>query len=235
VLTYQQQQQEPAKLVIVGDGESAELACEYFTHDSPHDVVGFAVEREWRSRDELLGHPVIDLEGVDEVWAPGSHQAHVALSSTWLNRPRKRLFEAMKARGYTLASYVSSRAFVWHNVEVGENTFIFEGNVLQYHVKVGNNVVLWSGNHVGHRTRIRDHVFVSSHVVISGFCDIGESCFLGVNSCLGNDLVVGADTVIAMGCVLHKDAEGGRVYVGNPARALDKDAYESMSVPDDLR
>ena len=35
----------PRKIVIVGDGEFAEIACEYFTHDSPHEVVAFAVER----------------------------------------------------------------------------------------------------------------------------------------------------------------------------------------------
>lgn len=234
MLTYTRQEP-PAKLVIVGDGESAELAYEYFTHDSPHEVVGFVVEREWRTRGELFGRPVVDLELVNEAWPPDTHLGHVALSWRWLNRPRRRLFYEMKSRGYTLASYVSSRAFVWHNVEIGENTIICENNVVQYHVSVGDNVVLWSGNHFGHRTRIRDHVFITSHVAISGFCDIGESSFLGVNCCLGNDLVVGPDTVIGMGCVLHTDAPGGHVYVGNPARRLEKDAYETMSVPNHLR
>jgi hypothetical protein len=29
-----------SKLVIIGDGEFARIAHEYFTHDSPHTVVG---------------------------------------------------------------------------------------------------------------------------------------------------------------------------------------------------
>lgn len=35
------------KLVIVGSGEFAEIAYEYFTYDSEYEVVGFAVEKEF--------------------------------------------------------------------------------------------------------------------------------------------------------------------------------------------
>ena len=33
------------KLVIVGDGEFGDIAYQYFTYDSPYEVVAFAVER----------------------------------------------------------------------------------------------------------------------------------------------------------------------------------------------
>jgi glutamyl-tRNA reductase len=32
------------KLVVIGDGETAEMAYEYFTYDSAYEVVAFAVE-----------------------------------------------------------------------------------------------------------------------------------------------------------------------------------------------
>jgi ssRNA-specific RNase YbeY (16S rRNA maturation enzyme) len=47
------------KLVIVGDSAFAEIACEYFTHDSPYEVVAFAVERAFLKRDTLMGRSVI--------------------------------------------------------------------------------------------------------------------------------------------------------------------------------
>ena len=102
-------------------------------------------------------------------------------------------------------------------MEIGENCFVFENNVLQYGVRVGNNVVLWSGNHIGHQTRIGDNCFVSSHVVVSGFCDIGANSFLGVNSTLADNLVVAPDTVIGAGAVVVRHTESGQVYKGNPA------------------
>ena len=221
-----------AKLVIVGDGETAELAYEYFTHDSPHDVVAFCVEQAYRTKAELFGLPIVDFEEIGRLYSPSAYSAFVAISYTQLNRVRTRLYRAMKEKGYALVSYVSSRAFVWRNVTIGENCLIMENNVLQYSVRVGDNVVLWSGNHVGHQTAIGDNVFVSSHVVISGYCNIGENCFLGVNSCIANNVVIGKDCLVAMGSVVSKNTEAGKVYAGNPARPI-KDAFAAFNVTED--
>ena len=100
------------KIVIVGDGETAELAYEYFTHDSPHEVVAFAVEREYRQKEELFGLPVVDFEGLEGRYPPAEFKAFVAVSYNQLNRVRARLFRETKRKGYACLSYVSSRAFV---------------------------------------------------------------------------------------------------------------------------
>jgi sugar O-acyltransferase (sialic acid O-acetyltransferase NeuD family) len=223
------------KIVIVGDGESAEIAYEYFTHDSDHQVIAFAVEQAHLKRSSLFGLPIVPFEEMERRYEPQSHRAHVAISSTFLNRLRARLFRQTKEKGYSCVSYVSSRAFVWRNVEIGENCFIFENNVLQYHVRLGDDVVLWSGNHLGHRTHIGNHAFVSSHVVISGFCEVGDHSFMGVNSCVGDNVKIAADNVIGAGAVVVKNTEPRKVYVGNPAKPLDKDSFDSFNVPANLR
>jgi sugar O-acyltransferase (sialic acid O-acetyltransferase NeuD family) len=204
-----------ARLVIVGDGEFAEIACEYFTHDSPYTVAGFAVERQYLAKSELLGLPVVPYDEIDLRFDPASHDSFVAVTYTQLNRVRARLYRATKDKGYKPANYISSRAFVWHNATIGENCFVFENNVVQYRATVGNNCVLWSGNHVGHRAVIRDHCFLSSHVVVSGYCEIGESSFLGVNSCIADRVKVGRDCVIGAGAVIVRDAEPAKIYKGD--------------------
>lgn len=207
--------EEGQSIVIIGDGEFAEIACEYFTHDSPHEVVGFAVERAFRKKTELFGKPVVDLEEIEQHFSPKTVRSHVAVTFTQLNRVRARLCQAVKSRGYRPISYISSRAFVWHNVQIGENSFIFENNVIQYHASLGNNVVLWSGNHIGHRAVVRDNCFLSSHVVVSGYCEIGENCFLGVNSAIADKVVIARDCVIGAGAVITRNTEEGKVYRGN--------------------
>jgi len=172
----------------------------------------------------MFGLPVMDFEEIEQHHSPEDYQAFAAVSYTKLNRVRTKLYQEAKRKGYRFVSYVSSRAFVWRNVEIGENCFIMENNVLQYAVRVGNNVVLWSGNHVGHQSVIHDNVFVSSHVVISGYCAIGENCFLGVNSCIANNVTIAKDCLIGMGAVVNKNTEERKVYVGSPARPL-KDTF----------
>lgn len=217
-------------IVIVGAGENADIAYEYFTHDSDRTVAAFAVEREYLDAAEHLGLPVVALDYLSGRYPPSGYDTFVAISSTQLNRVRERLFRQVKELGYTCASFVSPHAFVWHNVKVGENTFIFENNVLQHLVEIGDNVVLWSGNHVGHRTKIADHVFIASHVVISGYCSIGEYTFMGVNASVGDNVTIGRDNVIGAGAVVVKNLEPRGVYVGNPARASGRDSFVSFGV-----
>jgi sugar O-acyltransferase (sialic acid O-acetyltransferase NeuD family) len=217
------------RIVIVGAGEQAQIANEYFTHDSPHEVCAFSVESEFMDSDTQDGLPVVPFEELAERYDPDAYKAFVALSSMKLNRVRARLYEAVKAAGFECTSYVSSRAFVWHNVSIGENCMVFENNVLQHLVEVGDDVVLWSGNHVGHRTKIGDHCFVSSHCVISGYCEIGDWSFLGVNCCIGDYRKIARDNVIGAGAVVIRDTEERGVYVGNPAERKG-DAFKSFGV-----
>jgi sugar O-acyltransferase (sialic acid O-acetyltransferase NeuD family) len=200
------------KLVIVGDSAFAEVAFEYFTRDSRYEVVAFAVEEAFLKKDELLGLPVVPFETLADRFPPADHDVFVAIVYTQLNRLRTRLARTAKEAGYRLASYVSERAFVWPNVVLGEHCFIFENNVIQAFVDIGNNVVLWSGNHIGHHSKIRDNVFVSSHVVVSGFCDIGPNCFFGVNVAIGNNITVAKDCWIGPGVVLSQDTKEGELY-----------------------
>ncbi len=218
------------KLVIVGDSLFAQIALEYFTHDSQYEVVAFAVERAYRERDGLAGLPVVDFESLPELYEPADHSVYVALVYTELNRLRARLAATAKALGYVLASYVSSSAFVWRNVELGEHCFIFENNVVQPFVRLGDNVVLWSGNHIGHHSWIRDNCFIASHVVVSGSVDIGENSFLGVNATLVNDITLGRDTWIGPHVTLTRDVAPGSVY--RPARSelRDVSSYELLGV-----
>jgi sugar O-acyltransferase (sialic acid O-acetyltransferase NeuD family) len=200
------------KLVILGDSAFAEIAFEYFTHESRYEVSAFAVEQAYLKRDHLFDRPVVPLETLRERFPPGTHDVYVAIVYSQLNRLRTRLAQAAKQAGYSLASFISPRAFVWRNVKIGEHCFIFEDNVVQPFVTLGDNVVLWSGNHIGHHSRIGDNVFVSSHVVVSGFCEIGANTFLGVNSAVANNISVGKDCWIGPGVVIATDTKDGEIY-----------------------
>jgi sugar O-acyltransferase (sialic acid O-acetyltransferase NeuD family) len=199
--------QKNKQLVIIGAGETAMLAYEYFTHDSEHDVVAFAVNKEFIEEVTLYDLPITPLEDIQITYPTVDYEAFIAISSGKLNRVRTKFYTELKNKGYTLASYVSSKAFVWRNVEVGDNCFILEDNTLQPFVKIGSNVTLWSGNHIGHRTEIKDNCFISSHCVISGFCEIGESSFLGVNCTLEDNVKIEKDNFIGAGALIQKHTQ----------------------------
>ena len=199
------------KLIIYGIGETADIAYEYFTYDSPYEVVAFTVDKEYKTADVHMGIPVIDFQTVEDLYSPDNYEMFAASTYNKLNRVRTKLYNAAKSKGYRMASYISSKAFVWRNVTIGDNVMIFENNVIQHLVTIGNNVVLWSGNHIGHRTAIKDNVYISSHCVISGFCEIGENSFLGVNSTFNDNIIVEKDNIVGSGALVIKNTEAGTV------------------------
>ncbi|MCL1123894.1 acetyltransferase [Shewanella surugensis] len=207
------------KLVIIGAGEFAAIAFEYFTHDSEYEVCGFSVDSEYLNSDEYLSLPIVARSKISELYPSEEYDAFVAIPASELNCLRERLYLETKALGYTMATYISSKAFVWRNAKIGDNCFIFENNTVQPFVTIGNNVVLWSGNHIGHQTEICDNVFVSSHVVISGYCKIGRNCFLGVNSTLNDGTEMPEFSILGSASLVTKKLkEKEKIYVGNPAK-----------------
>jgi sugar O-acyltransferase (sialic acid O-acetyltransferase NeuD family) len=218
------------KLIIIGIGETAEIAYEYFTFDSEYEVVGFSVNLVYIKAIDFLGLPIYDFENLEKNKSPELYEVYVAISHVKLNRSRAKIYKEAKEKGFKCANYVSSKAFVWKTVTLGDNVFIFENNVLQHKVKLGNNVTLWSGNHIGHRTVINDHVFISSHCVIAGFCEIGEYCFLGVNSTCNDKVRIAKDNIIGSSSLIWKDTEIAKVMVGAPAIASLRSSYDTSNL-----
>ncbi len=214
-------------VVIFGAGDFARLAAHYLSVDSPHEVVAFAVDEQYIPEGgELRGLPVVAAETLTETHPPDAYAMFVAIGFSRVNRARAEVYDACKARGYELISYVNSRAIQWGEIEVGENTFIFEANVIQPFVTIGNDVVLWSGNHIGHDTTIGDHVFVASHAVISGNCTIGDECFIGVNATFRDGVTVAPRCVIGAGAVIMRDTQEGDVYAVRGTEVFPKRSWE---------
>ena len=209
-----------AKVVIFGVKDFAELAHFYLDHDSPHDVVGFSVNQAFVPEGGMYrGLPVVPFEEVETVFPPSDHMFFAPMSPKNMNRDREKVYNAIKTKGYTCISYVSSKATLFGN-EIGNNCFILENNTIQPFTKIGNNVVLWSGNHIGHHSIIHDHVTFTSHVVMSGHCEIGSYSFFGVNATLRDGLRIAVGTFVAMAAAVLSDTEEWGTYKGNPASKL---------------
>lgn len=219
------------RVVIVGNGEQGAIALEYFTNDSPHEVVAFSADAQFIIADHYCGLPVIPFDQLAYTYPPSEYRTYVAVSSTQLNRVRRRLYDAVKALGYDCISYVSSHAFVVSNVEIGQNTFVHEHATLQHMVRLGNNVFIGTGTCIAHSSIIEEDCYFGPQAVVCGNCRIGRASFVGANSCIANDLSVAEDCVIGAGAVIHKDTLPDQVYLGNPARPTGHKSFDPYLRP----
>jgi sugar O-acyltransferase (sialic acid O-acetyltransferase NeuD family) len=206
------QEAKVARVVVFGTGLWAELAHFYLTHDSPHEVVGFTVDRDYLVADRFKDLPVVPFEDVHTRFPPGAFQMFIPIGFRDMNQARARKYGEAKRRGYELTSYVSSKATVWPGFTCGDNCFIFEHNNIQPFVTIGNDVVMWSANHIGHHSVIKDHVTITSHVVVAGCCTIDDYCFLGANCTIRDETVVARATLVGMGVTIQADTREHEVY-----------------------
>ncbi len=208
-----------AKVVLFGTGDFSQLAYEYLTHDSPHEIVAFTVHGSHLTEPQLFGLPVVPFEEVVDRFPPDSFQMYVAVGYRKVNSIRARIYEEAKSKGYSLVTYISSKCTLTGSPQIGDNCFVFEGNNIQPYAKIGNDCVLWSGNHIGHHSTIGDHCFLASHVVVSGHVRIGPYCFLGVNATLRDNITIGERCVVGAGALILKSTGEGEVFVAERTKA----------------
>lgn len=220
------------KVIIFGHGQMAELAHIYLEDDSPFEVVAFCVDSDQIEEKTFRGLPVLAFEDVSTTHPPDEHGMFIPIGARELNRLRAEKYYQAKEKGYTLISYVSSRATVCREVTIGENCFILENNIIQPFARIGNSVMLWSGNHIGHHSTIMDHCFLASQVVISGRVTVEPYCYLGVNATVRDDIHIKESCVIGAGALVLKDTKKKQVFMEMPTKPY---PFSSDSVKSLLR
>ena len=223
------------EVVIVGIGETAEMAYEYFTTDSPYKVVAFSAEGAYirerlNGHAEMFGLPIVAIEELSKIFSPQKYRAFVAMASGKLNHDRAKMYNFMCQEGYDLVSYVSSRTFLGVDVTIGKNCFIMENCCIQRKVTIGNDVVMWSGSNIAHRSIVRDHVFFAPSAVVAGYSEIGEYTFLGVNSCVADKVRVAENCFVDGGVYISRDTKPYELFFHERAKPADKSTKEFFKI-----
>jgi sugar O-acyltransferase (sialic acid O-acetyltransferase NeuD family) len=213
-------------VIIFGIQDFAELAHYYLQHDSDYNVVAFCVHEEYLNGSEtFIGLPLVAFESIEQTYSPLEYLFFAPMAPKKMNTLRETVYVSAKEKGYQFISYISSKATTFNN-QIGENCFILEDNTIQPFTTIGNNVVLWSGNHIGHHCVIEDHVMFTSHVVLSGHCVVESNSFFGVNSTIRDGLRIAKGSLISMAASVTKNTEPYGVYIGNPAKKIEKSSLE---------
>ena len=110
-------------VVIFGTGNIAELAAYYLTRDAGRRLAGFTVDAAYVTKSSWNGHPLVAWEDVEERFPPDGADVFVAVSYTKLNKLRRDKLAEARAKGYGIASYVSSRATTFGDFVPQPNQF----------------------------------------------------------------------------------------------------------------
>lgn len=217
------------RLLIVGAGETGEMAAEYFRDDTSYEVAGFAVERRWLegAPRELMGLPVVALEDAPRGFPPNGCDAFVAVSYAHVNGERERLCGVAEGMGYRLATYVSSHACVGAGACVESGAMVMENGSVQRGARIGRGAFVWPGCVVSHRSEVGGFCWLAPGATVAGMSSVGCRSFLGAGCVVGDGVRIAERSLIGAGAVVtHGIDEPGCAWTGNPARKLSKATYE---------
>ncbi|WP_312780374.1 acetyltransferase [Acidovorax temperans] len=204
-------------LVIFGTGSVARLAHHHATRELGLEVVGFAVDAQWRAEPTLLGLPVFEAESLARTHPPGRAAVFVALGYRSMPQ-RARSWQRFADAGWDTPSLVAPGAHVAATARLGPNCLVMPGAVVEPGTELGANNILWSNATICHDGRVGSHNFFASNATIGGEVTIGDRCFFGFSSTVLQQRTVGSDVLVGAAALLTTDAPGMGRYLGIPAR-----------------
>ena len=109
------------KLIIVGIGTNSRLALNFVQYHNLFNVIGFAVNKEYRMVSEFQGYKVYDLETLEEtIGDKRNYSLFISLLWNHLNADRRKLYDYCKNKGYKLANLISPLAIIRSEIK-GDN------------------------------------------------------------------------------------------------------------------
>jgi sugar O-acyltransferase (sialic acid O-acetyltransferase NeuD family) len=209
------------KIVVFGIGDFARQVTFYFKNDSNFEIVAYTVDAKFNNEKSFLDLPVVDFEQIHEKYPPEKYEMFIAIGFNKLNKTREVKFKEAKTKGYKLVSYICSKNFVWNDLEIGENCFIMEGNVIQLSVKISDNVIICIGNRIGHNGIIEENCFITSGVMIGGFSRIKKNTFIGLNSTIKSNIIIEENNILGAGSIILKNTIKNSSYLTTSTPAIE--------------
>ncbi|MDX1373393.1 MAG: acetyltransferase, partial [Nitrososphaeraceae archaeon] len=193
-------------LILYGIGKFSQYVRYLFENDSDYNVIGYCIEEKLWGSSSFDNKPLMKFEDLHQDFPPESYELFIAVGN---NKLRERFFTLAKQKGYNLASYISSKAQFWPDLETGENVFIGEGSTIHPFVSIRDNSFLICAN-IAHHCKIGKHCLLSVST-LGGDVSIGNNSFLGMNSTIKHGLSIGENSIIGMNACIEKNTQPNSV------------------------
>lgn len=181
-------------LIIVGISKTAIHLYSFVTYHKMFNVIGFAVNKEYKTVDSFCGLPVYCLETI-KTEVQKDFYVFIAVLWNHLNRDRKILYNYCRNQELKLTNIVSPLAIL-RSPLTGDNCWIHDYVIIQNSTTIEADVAIMGGSLIGANAHIGAHCFFGAHSVLGGGSSIGESSFVGIKATIFDDVIIGKKCII---------------------------------------
>lgn len=196
------------KRALIGAGG---FAREVKAHMNNLNMPCFVDDKYWYPNKENI-LPLSDFD-------PEKYEVLVAIGD-----PRDRFHIVQKLPDNTkFFTYIHPSALLLgEDIEIGEGSIICAGCILTTNIKIGKHGHLNLQTTIGHDTKIGDYFTTAPGVKVSGNCVIYDCVYIGTNASVKQNIQIHSLATIGMNAAVVKHINDNGVYVGIPAKKIEK-------------
>lgn len=191
-------------LVIIGISETAEHLTSFVESYNLFNIIGYAVDRQYKTKEEFLGKPVFAIDDLPSIIDKEKDFLFVSLLWNHLNADRRKMYERLKAEGYRFANVISPTAIVRGKLN-GDNIWIDDNVHIGAYSIVESDCLIKIGSLLGHHTHLGAHCFMGVKCLVAGACTIGEQTFIGINATIFGKLNIGKKCIVGACTAVKRD------------------------------
>lgn len=219
-------------LIIIGLGTTARHVYDFVKMYNLYDILGFAVNEEYKDEKEFCGLPVFSLESLEKEIGHNKFTVFVAVLWNHLNKDRKDIYNYCKQRHFILANLISPHAIVRGNIE-GDNCWIHDYVIIQNNAHLESDILIMAYSLIGADTKVGAHCFFGARSLLGGGCSIGEQSFVGLNSTIFDDTKIGKKCIIGACTAVKRNMPDYSKYSTSSDNIIIKQ-YQESQVEDKL-
>lgn len=209
-------------LILIGAGGHAKVLHD-LALEAGHQIVGvcdpaLVTEQKafWNNTPVLGGDEA--LAGVD----PTKVGLILGIGKLVNAKNRERLYEQMRAAGFSFPALIHSTAWVAPSVVLSDGVQVMAGCIIQSGCVIGENTIVNTRASVDHDCVLGANVHVAPGSILCGDVRVGDCAYIGAGAVIIQGLQIGADAIVGAGATVIRNVMAGQTSFGISSHATQK-------------
>jgi sugar O-acyltransferase (sialic acid O-acetyltransferase NeuD family) len=207
------------KIVIIGYGGHGYVAIDILQKRG-FDIVGYCDVEKKALNPYGLDYLGSEKRFFSQPLTAGNYSAFISIGEIAL---RQKIFTGLTSLDIQIINAIHPNAIVAEKTLLGRGVFIAARAVINPLTKIGDGVICNTSCSIDHECTVGDFSHICPGTVLCGNVTVGKHSFVGANSVVIPGTTIGDYVIVGAGSTVTTDLLVPGVYVGAPARLLDKD------------
>ena len=196
------------EVVLFGGGGHAVSCIDVIKSDKKFRIAGIVDKKKIKMHNLIYLGSDKDIKKLKKKY----NFAFISIGQIKSSEIRKKLFNKLTKAGFKFPYFLSKKAIISSNVQIGSGTIVMHGAILNSGSKIGKNCIINTGAIVEHGVKVADNCHLAPRSVINGDVNIKEGTFIGSGAIIRENIIIGKNCIIGANSFVKKSLSNSLIY-----------------------